>query len=180
MSGSPKKLLQSVALCLPLVVGACSGDEETTVLPCPSIVIIPDASTLTRFSDAGRDLSDVRFEAEITNGRVFCAYEGWDLDIWVEVNLEVERGPAMAGEDETGDPASFRYFMALASRDLQVIAREGFEFSTPFNDEVSKIQATEELGTKVTLARDSIGDDLVVLLGIELSREELAYNRGEI
>jgi hypothetical protein len=143
-------------------------------------VIIPEASTLTRFSESGRDLSDVRFEAAITNGRVFCAYEGWDLDIWVEVNLEVERGPAMVAEGDAGDPASFRYFMALASRDLQVIAREGFEFSAPLNQEVPKIQASEELGTKVTLTKDSIGDDLVVLLGIELSREELAYNRGEI
>ena len=143
-------------------------------------MIIPEASKLTRFSETGRDLNDVRFDAAISNARLFCAYEGWELDIWVEVDLEVERGPAMATEGEAASPAAFRYFMALASRDLQIIAREGFEFSAPLNQEVPKIQAAEELGTRVTLAKDSIGDDLVVLLGIELSREELAYNRGEL
>lgn len=172
--------LQALALCLPLVLGACSSDEETTYLPCPSVVIIPEAAALTRFSEAGRDLSDIRFEAAITGAQAFCAYEGWDLDIWVDVDLDVQRGPAMAAAGSGAAPASFSYFMALASRDLQVIAREGFEFSAPLNDEIPQIQAAEQLGTRVTLARDSLGDDLVVLLGIELSREELAYNRNEL
>ena len=42
--------------------------------PCPQVSVVGDAARLTRFQGAGRDVTDVQFEAEIQPPRSGCVY----------------------------------------------------------------------------------------------------------
>ena len=53
----------------PLLLQACASDEAR--LPCPDVVRIVDASRMVGFEGFGRDLTDVRFEAELEELRLF-------------------------------------------------------------------------------------------------------------
>ena len=46
-----------------LLLQACASDEAP--LPCPDVVRIVDASRMVGFEGFGRDLTDVRFEADL-------------------------------------------------------------------------------------------------------------------
>jgi hypothetical protein len=71
--------------------------------PCPAVAKVEDASKLTRFAGEGRDLTDVLFEAELTDIAASCSYGSDTIDMASRVRFVVSRGPA-----DTARRADFR------------------------------------------------------------------------
>ena len=79
----------SAGLCL--LAAACGILEKDQRYACPAVFILQDAQNLTRFKPGpGRDITDIRFEAEIFDFRGQCNFDE-DDGIWaVEVELLVQ------------------------------------------------------------------------------------------
>ena len=68
--------LRYLAMMSLFVLASCGSDEVEFVLICPQVLIIDDALHITQYAPGeGRDLLDVRFDAEI--GRVNWMRTGW-------------------------------------------------------------------------------------------------------
>jgi hypothetical protein len=153
------------------LLAGCAGEPETR--PCPQAVVLTDAARQVKFSGPGRDLTDVLFEASIQTGRLVCEYDDNVLDVDLQVEVIARRGPA--NNDRL---ANVTYFVAVARTDQTVLARENFDIAIPFPGNRTQVSGLEEIGQVITLQGNEHGGDYRIYVGLELSREELEYNRA--
>jgi len=169
ISAGPAALLLGL-VALPLLAG-CAAQEETR--PCPRAVVLTDAARQVKFSGPGRDLTDVLFEASIQSRRLVCEYDDNVLDVDLQVEVVARRGPANSDR-----LAGITYFVAVARTDQTVLARETFDITIPFPGNRTQVSGLEEIGQVITLQGDETGGDYRIYVGLEVSREELEYNRA--
>ena len=118
-----RALLSTIVAVTVLLLAACSSDDGPPP-PCPIVVLVKDADRLTRFEGSGRDLTDVVFETTIRNADVACAYDDNEVEAALRVLFATTRGPA-----DTARRADFRYFVAVADREQNILAREEFDLA---------------------------------------------------
>jgi hypothetical protein len=159
------------------VLSACAGEPDTR--PCPQAVVLKDAARQVKFNGAGRDLTDVLFEAKIEAGRMVCEYDDNELDVDLQVTVTAARGPA-----DNDRLANIRYFVAVAQSDQAdradqtVLARESFDIAIPFPGNRTRVSGLEEIGQIIQLPQGLDGRDYRIYIGLELSHDELDYNRA--
>jgi hypothetical protein len=166
------KHLGLIAL-LPLLAACASNpkDEQT----CPSVAVVRD---LHQFADFGRAEKPARAEfvaaARLDGVRGDCGAEDKKIVANIDIAMRAFRGPRLGG-----DRAEFPYFVAVLDRDDYVVAKQNLSatFSLTQNDKmVEKVEAVR-VNIPNPVGRD--GRYWRVLVGFQLSPEQLAFNRGE-
>ncbi|MFQ5774464.1 MAG: hypothetical protein ACE5GS_08115 [Kiloniellaceae bacterium] len=155
---------------LAFALAACTGSEPPPP-PCPTAVPVTGARTLVRFSGQGQDLTDILFEATLQGLALRCAYEDGVVEAEMQVGILAVRGPA-----DPDRKASFNYFVAIATRDEKILAREEFDLVIPFPGNRTRVVAVEEIAQRIPLKPGQSGADYVVYVGLALTPEELRYN----
>lgn len=140
--------------------------------PCPRAFPVADARTLTRFTGQGHDLTDVIFEARIEDVALICDYDDGVIEADLRVRVLVVDGPA-----DRKRVVDLTYFVAIATLDHRIVAREEFELSIPFEGNRTRVLATDEVSPRIPLGPGQSGQDYVVYVGLALTPEELRYNR---
>lgn len=166
----PRHGLGAVALLLAL--GACSAFDRSPPPPCPAVAQVPEAAELVRFNGQGRDLTDVLFEARIAGVALECDYDGNVVDSAMKVAIQAAHGPA-----DLERQARITYFVAIATRDRKVLAREEFDLVIPFEGNRTRMTAIEEVSPRIPLGEGESGADYVIYVGLALTPEELRYNQ---
>lgn len=155
---------------LGIALAACADDRPPP--PCPPVVRVPDAAQLIRFVPQGRDLTDVVFEASIGDLALTCEYEDDVVEAAMTIGISAVPGPANL--DQT---ARLDYFVAIATRDQKILAREAFDLDIVFPGKLKGVVAVEEIAQRIPLRPGQSGADYVVYVGFKLTREELRYNQ---
>jgi len=153
-----------------LILSACSTPEERG--PCPTTAIVSGADRLSRFLPGSEDLTDLVFEAEIEEVISSCTYGTASVDLDLTVVIAVRRGQAL--RDRTAD---FEYFVAVATPDQQVLARQSFPIALPFSTTERRLRLTELVQPTIPLTPEQGGQDFRIFIGFALTPEELRYNR---
>jgi len=169
-------LLAALLLPLGLLLASCApSDPEAAGIFCPDFAQVQDAARLVRFDGAGRDLTDVLFEARLQDVEMGCSYDDDENEIEaaLKVTILAARGPA-----DSERLASFRYFVAIATNSRQVVAREEFDLSIPFEGNRTQLAAVEELTPRIPLKPGQDGSEYKVFVGLVLTPAELEYNRA--
>lgn len=153
-------------------VAACSSAESS--LPCPQVSLLGGVDQMTRFRQGkGRDLTDVEFEAVMRGLSGTCDYDARGVDVLARLEIEVRRGPAIG----PGRTADFDFFVAVLDPSETMIAKEVFHTEVPFEGNLGRVFDVEELEQIVPLPDVNRGPLYSVLVGFQLTEEELAYNR---
>ena len=156
---------------LAVVLAACSGNAPPPP-PCPTIVPVADAAQLVRFDGNGRDLTDVLFEAKIEDYALTCEYDDGVIESQMLLQVLAVRGPA-----DRDRVAKFSYFVAIATRDQKIGAREVFDLAVPFEGNRTRVLAAEELTPRIPLKPGEDGSNYLIYVGLSVTPEELQYNR---
>jgi hypothetical protein len=155
-----------------LALAGCSSSGPPK--PCPRVGVLDEAQRLVRFAPgAGRDLTDVRFEAEIGVQRGQCAYRSKDTKVEVDIVVEIQavRAP------NAGRRGEFEYFVAVADRSQRILERQSFTLAIPFEADRRSAGALEEISQTIPLKPGQFGSEFEIIVGFALSPDELAYNR---
>lgn len=166
-----RAVLSAVLAATTVALTACSGDDSRPP-PCPVVVLARDADRLTRFEGSGRDLTDVVFETTIRNIDIACAYDDNEIEAALRLLFVVTRGPA-----DTSRRAEFGFFVAIADREQNILAREPFELAADFPGNKTEVLLIDEIDPTIPLAEGKNGADYVIYVGLSLSRDEVDYNR---
>ncbi len=159
-------------------VSACSNSKEArekNPAPCPNIVVLSDAARFVQF-DGEEKVENVSYSGEITNAVIACRYVS-DEPIEVEVDLTMAFGKGPKGEN--GERA-FKYFVAVARRDLEVIAKEEFHAPVDFSDK-NRVVVFEDEIDKIVIPRageNTSGINFEVIVGFSLTPEQAIFNRS--
>lgn len=163
-----------------LGLGACASGDEIPPGPCPEILVVADAAKLTRFKPGpGRDIIDVLHEEKITGFAQACEYDvddsgAGDLIVYVAPTIVSTRGPA----NQT-DNANFEYFVAITDADKKILDKTRYPKVLPYVNGVPRVmwQKPEPHTYVLPLKAGQTGASYLVYLGLQLSREELDYQR---
>ena len=168
--------LAALALGLPLLA-ACSslGGSETAVKGCPKVQIVRDLSEVTNFKPGpGRDFNDIQNRAALIDYSGKCDYMDDGVRLTMFVTLLAERGPALEGN--RGD---YRYFVAVYPPNSDVpVAKTEFDTSVGFGNGQQRSGSKEELTPFIPLPKNTDASDWTVVVGFQLTPEQMAYNRS--
>lgn len=153
--------------------------ENYPVPSCPKTRLLKDTDIITAYrSGLGRDITDIRYEAEINGFKGNCEYIGKKgLYTAVRLNIKVEfkvtRGPAI--KDKFID---FSYFVAIPEFYPKSAGRRNFTLKVKFPENRNSINVVdEELEISIPLNNLRKGPDSEVYIGFLLTPEQLEYNR---
>ena len=171
-------------LALALVAGCSSTkdlaqslDSRQNAGACPPIGSIYDASRIVEFRDGSDELyTDIRYTAEITDVRGFCRYTGANpLTAEIEVDFAFGKGPL--ADANTHD---FDYWVAVTRRNGKVLAKEFYTVTAKFDGNSPLDGATQNI-QRITIPRADetiAGSNFEILVGFDLTEQELAFNRA--
>lgn len=161
-------------LAMTAALAGCSSLTKSELPPCPPVFILSDASHVTKFRPgAGRDLTDVEFEAEIVGFKGECGYDAKGANVDLSVSLDVKRGPAATARE-----ASLSYFVAIPKFYPADEAKAVIAVPVVFPDGVDSARITDEgVRMQIPLKNRDLIDQYVIYLGFQTTPDELEQNR---
>lgn len=189
-------LILAAAFALPLA--ACAGPgsssaagdaplgsraaQDQNIGPCPLMGVLNDSSRVVKFAAPLADptqatFAQVAWTAEMRGVRGFCRYVGEDpITMNLEIDMAFGRGPAAQGGSHT-----FRYWVAVTQVNRVPITKQYFE--VPVNFGGNPRMAGSETIAEITIPRaraNTSGANFEVLVGFDLTPQELAFNRSGV
>ena len=160
-------------------LGACSS-ELVIPPPCPEILIPVDGAKLTRFKPGpGRDTIDVVHEEQIAGFAHGCEYNTDTAGVGtlaVEINptFESKRGPANPSNQST-----FEYYVAVVDQEKNMMEKKRFTGVIEFPANISRVlwQREEPIPLAIPLKAGQTGNHFQIFIGLQMTREELEYQR---
>lgn len=144
--------------------------------PCPGTGILHDAERVVQFESEAVRYANISFTGEITRVRGFCRY--WDdrpIEMEVEIAFAFGRGPAASARSH-----EYRYFVAVTRKNLVTLAREIYPLTIRFPERSDVVEANEVI-ERISIPRrssDVAGENFEIVVGFELTPEQLAFNRS--
>ena len=159
-------------LCL-LALSACSAPGSGFAPACPQTGILKDGADLTRFRGTGADLTDMVVDGRITGLAGKCALDDeTHLRTSVAVRMDLARGPA-----STSRKAMVTYFVSV-SRGNTILDKRDFAIPVTFQENNDHVTLTTDEVDLVVPVNDKVsGAAYRVLVGFQLTPQELAFNR---
>ena len=173
-------------MALSLLAGCSAYDwlfTRTPPPPCPRVSVLADASSLVKFqSGPGRDLTDIEFGGEIKGFETACEY---DLDedtgtgsVTVEVAVFILAERGLADRDRR---AVLPYFALVLDAERRILNKRFFEVAVEFPGNRTRVTVKDDppVALTIPLKAEDRGETYRVIVGFQLSKEELEYNRRQ-
>ena len=151
--------------------------RRRTPMRCPRINILGEANRITVFAPGGgRDLTDVEYTAEFRAIESDCDLDKGDriVEASTEFQVVATRGPAARNRQ-----IELPIFVALTRAD-GVVDKRQYPLKIIFpqgEDRIAVFDAIE--GTRIYLDPGESGSEYEILVGFQLTRNQLEYNRRE-
>lgn len=169
----------SMGIVAAALLSACTSQQQTDLqqaLPCPSVGILGGSEELTLFSGRGNDITDIVLTGEMERVLSQCEYDIDDGIILVDLAF---RGTAEIGPAATAREISVPFFIALTEVDARVLRKDVFDLTLTFpgnQRSTTFIHTIEEV--KVPFVARVDGSSYEILIGFQLTPEQLAFNRS--
>jgi hypothetical protein len=152
-------------------------DTRPNAGPCPLMGVLYDNSRVVQFAQPNVErYANITYTGEMQGIRGLCRYVDADpITMSVEVNMAFGRGPA-----STSDRQTYRYWVAVVRRGTAPIAKEYFDVEVRFPNDAPVVTRSEEI-RNIVIPRanaDTSGENFEILVGFELTPEQLAFNRA--
>ena len=102
-----------------------------------------------------------------------CEYDDLHVDVETAFEIIAARGPK-AGTSRV----VIVFFAAIISPDGQVIAKETFESRVEFPQNRRRVGVREQVTQKIPLTAQVAGQDYQILVGFQLTPDQLEYNQS--
>lgn len=174
------RILTAGAVLLPLGLAGCgSTSEEKAVFsaahPCPRIGVLAGADQIVVFDGRGTDITNVVVRAEIEKSALKCEYDIDDKTISLDLGFN---GLAELGAAASTNEIHLNGFVAITRPDASVIRKTYVDVPLKFEKGSQKVRFLSTLEKTVLPYSDEMdGSSYEILVGFQLSPEQLSYNR---
>jgi hypothetical protein len=157
-------------------LGRMFGSSDPNVGPCPLMGVLYESSRLVDFASADERYANIRFTGEVRGVRGLCRYVGADpITMNIEIDMAFGRGPAAADTRRR----TYRYWVAVTRRGIAPIEKQYFDVEVEFPRDGNVVTRTEEID-RIVIPRataDLSGENFEILVGLELTPQQLQFNR---
>lgn len=163
-----------LAAALPSCSDSLNPFAKKEFRPCPGLAVLRDTGRITDYRPGdGRDLLDVRYTVDIANVTASCRYDGQTVRMSVNIDLIFTRGPAAEGAEMRAP-----YFVAITRGEDEIVAKRIFDSEIEFPDSRRRAGVREEVDQIIPLLPDESGADYEVIVGLQVSEDQLQRNRA--
>jgi len=156
-----------------LLVSACGSTQE--IVRCPDVKVPAETGNLTRFGPGdGRDITDVVLEAQFEEVRGECSVDDDEVQVAALVKITARQGPASAAQQ-----GQFSFFVAVTDRKRNILSRRSVSAAVDFSGNRSNVVYYERLKIDIPKAEEASGEDFLIFIGFDLTREEVEFNRAQ-
>ncbi len=158
-------------MCFVLV--ACSSEKGPRRL-CPQVVSLRE---LDSARDYGREeVSEKSLVAVATMEKIEgqCEYDDDGVEILFDLKMSAKKGPRLGG-----DQIGFPYFISIVSPQGEVLDKKLMSQSFVFEEGAKEMEKTEPLRIFLPLDEGEDASTYRVLLGFQLTPEQIEAVRGE-
>lgn len=160
---------------------ANEADELVAGGNCPKAKVVEELSGFSDF-DNFSDTSDSNLIAlaGILGVKSTCEYGAKSVTVDMRVDFEGFLGPK--GKISSGDRPFFSYpfFVAVTEPDGDILAKEVFAAPFAYENGQTYHKHSEDLRQVIPVPNQNRGSKYQILVGFQLSEEQLAYNRAVI
>lgn len=151
-------------------------DKEPNAGPCPLLGVLYDASRIVEFKGGEERYANVAWTGEMRGVRGLCRYTGTNpIELSLEIEMAFGRGPAADDNRRT-----YRYWVAVTRSNTAPIQKQYFDLEVSFPKEADRLAGAESVA-KIVIPRANetiSGTNFEVLVGFDLTPEQLAFNRA--
>lgn len=168
----------AAVLALSLAGCGLTGEPNELLVNCPATGVMAAGETLERYSpNSERDLTDLIVRAKVGNVRNVCSVFKEERKLEMDLLLDVgaERGPAAA----PGENIPISYFVAVIDANNQITRRDEFPLAVTFENTARQAVFSEELLLTIPIPPDQSVSSFQIVIGLQLSREELQRTLSE-
>ncbi|MCB9983280.1 MAG: hypothetical protein H6861_06370 [Rhodospirillales bacterium] len=164
---------------LPALNNATTRSAENLVYSgdCPAVDAVEELQSLSEFTDINNQSDDnLVAKVDITNLQSACSYDERSVTIDVRTDFVGTLGT------QGRAPASFSYpfFVAITSAGGEILAKEVFAAQVNYDAGQTTYSYTEKLRQIIPIETKARGSHYKVLVGFQLTPDQLAYNRKMI
>lgn len=186
MTASPAASIRFIGIAFAALVllagaGCGSSSDEQRPPPCPRVSVLGDAATLTRFAEgAGQDLVDVDYQVEVTDIDSGCQYVKNEAGEQVVVVAMAPVMVAVRGPTNRDREARFDYFVSVIDSKRSVLNKQTFSMLVEFPGNLTRVALRDDdppVTVDIPLAAGGTVTDYYILVGLQLTPDELEYNQ---
>jgi hypothetical protein len=138
--------------------------------------VLYDNARIVDFAAPGQErYANIEFTGEMQGVRGLCRYVDADpITMSVDIDMAFGRGPAA-----TSDRQTYRYWVAVTRRGIAPIEKVYFDVDVRFDRDEAVVTRRESI-ERIVIPRatpDLSGENFEILVGFELTPEQLAFNR---
>jgi hypothetical protein len=161
----------AAAVAFSLGASACTGAGPVA---CPHAIIMPELQAVAKFRPGpGRQDSDVTYGARLLAADTSCTADKKKGG----VNVATKLGVAAIRVNPDVRNGQITYFVAVIDRKQAILNKRDFTIDLDFPRNQSRLEITEQLEEFIWLSGEANGADYGIVIGFELTPEELQYNR---
>ena len=155
---------------LALAAGCSDFGGRNQSFTCPAATTVPELQTIARLADTGKD-EDVQMAGRISSVNSTCDKETAGVATFLSIDFAALRtGPQIKH-------AAFPYFVAIADATGNILGKQEFSLDVDFPGEAPTLRKTEKVTAHLPLKNLQLGNVYTVIVGFQLSKNELDFNR---
>ncbi|HXY98690.1 MAG TPA: hypothetical protein VEI03_01730 [Stellaceae bacterium] len=174
MMRSPR--FRTVLLCLlALSAAGCSGGGKSVgKLTCPTAFIAPNLDSYAVYRPGvttSNKPEDISFGVKLVNVKSNCRTEVGGVRVTTALTFLAVRGDL---DFRQGD---FDYFVAIADVRETILAKQNFALRVEFAPRQKQMRVLDEITEHLPLKDVSTGNTYAVIVGLQVSQQQLDLNR---
>jgi hypothetical protein len=154
-----------------VVLLAGCGTPGAGKLVCPSAAPVRDLEAIAQLRPGGHQAKDVLAGARLLTPSLTCDFDKNMIVATVEVPIKGFRSDAGVKPDQ------FSYFVAVATADRRILSKQVLNVPVAFGSGETSQSVTDSVTVRIPAARKGEGGDYAILLGFQLTPEQLEFNR---
>jgi hypothetical protein len=166
----------ALGLAVALAVSGCGwfgGGEVRQKVVCPGSYIAPDADKVAvlRPGATATKMDDVLYAVRIDSISSKC--ERADKGLSVRTTLQF----SLAANDPGVRAGNFHYFVSIVDGDQNILTKETYSLPFDFDPRRRQITTSDVLTEDLPLLNVTTGGSYAVVAGLEMTKEQLDFNR---
>ncbi|MCK6418801.1 MAG: hypothetical protein L6Q57_07685 [Alphaproteobacteria bacterium] len=166
-------------LSLPSLRNGTNPEDFVAGSDCPKVEAVPELAAYNEFRPVKNPFEDSLITSvNLTLVGAACTYNPKSVTMDLKLQFDGRLGPAQKAENK--EFFSIPFFVAVKEPGGNVLAKEVFAASLNYTPGSGRATYTENLRQIIPIANTARGPRYKVVVGFQLSPEQLAYNRAAI
>ena len=174
-----RRLPAAALVALAALAGGCSwfggdSDKPSDKFACPVAFIAPGLEAYRVFRPGGgTSVADIQFGVRLMTVKSTCKAEKDGIAVDTAITFIAARNEP---ELRQGD---FTYFVAVADGKQNIVTKKNFTLRVEFEPKQKEIRLADTIVEHLPLRQRSSGGVYGIVVGLQLSQEELDFNRKQ-